>query len=194
MWPNWSLGWWLSTRVVGKLCLRFHMSKVKHFSRSGLPKILFQVFECRGGAGGVSGHPLNFITRVFLRCFLDAFDMLSLNLSFICFVNVQILIFQIKIYVCDDMCEKRRDGTLWRYRARRTVYVQTCPWGRINDLRCDFDSNIIHFQINYKIWRYFNLKKNISTSPADGASRDRCGHPPAAPELLLRWNTCSTVT
>ena len=110
--------------------------------------LIFQVFECRGGAGGVSGHHLNFITRIFLRCFLDDFDMFSLNLSSICFVNVEVVIFQIIICICDDMCEKRRDGTLWRYRARRTIYVQACPLGKINDFRCHFNSNVIHFQIN----------------------------------------------
>ena len=94
----------------------------------------------------MSGHHLNFMTRNFLNCFLDDFDMLSLNLSFICFINVEILIFQNIICIGDDMCEKRRDGTLWRYRARRTIYVQTCPLSKITDLRCYFDLSVIIFQ------------------------------------------------
>ena len=55
--------------------------------------LIFQVFEGRGGAGDMSGYHLNYTTRVFLGNCLDDFDMLSLNSSFICVVNVEILIF-----------------------------------------------------------------------------------------------------
>ena len=44
-------------------------------------------------------------TKILSETFLNYFDMLSLNMSFICLVNVEIFIFRILICICDDMCE-----------------------------------------------------------------------------------------